>query len=231
MDEALDQGYKEAGYRGAMKRAADALIAHFHKSYANPTDIAILFVEAGEPSRAVEWLEKGYEVRDQNMPYIGWPVYDSAARRPALHGPPSQNEPSGELTERMSRLRRHEARPVQDLSPSAWAAWARCTGRAIHGSQARYRDQGSSPSGLRPEPDRLRRFEKEARAAAPLHHPNILAVYDAGTHEGAPFIVSELLQARRSAKSSVLPCAKKAVEYASRWLRPRRRARKRHRPP
>ena len=77
LDEALDQGYKEAGYRGAMKRAADALVAHFHKSYANPTDIAQLFVEAGEPSRAVEWLEKGYEVRDQNMPYLGMPIYDS----------------------------------------------------------------------------------------------------------------------------------------------------------
>ena len=77
LDEALDQGYKEAGYRGAMKRAADALIAHFHKSYANPTDIAQAFVEAGEPSRAVEWLEKGYEVRDQNMPYLGIPIYDS----------------------------------------------------------------------------------------------------------------------------------------------------------
>jgi TolB-like protein len=77
LDEALDQGYKEAGYRGAMKRAADALIAHFHKSYANPTDIAQLFGEAGEPARAVEWLEKGYEVRDQNMPYLGLPIYDS----------------------------------------------------------------------------------------------------------------------------------------------------------
>lgn len=77
LDEALDQGYKEAGYREAMKRAADALIVHFHKSYANPTDIAQAFVEAGEPSRAVEWLEKGYEVRDQNMPYLGLPIYDS----------------------------------------------------------------------------------------------------------------------------------------------------------
>jgi len=82
LDEALDQGYKEAGYRGAMKRAADALIVLFHKSYANPTDIAQAFVEAGEPSRAVEWLEKGYEVRDQNMPYLGLPIYDSVRGDP-----------------------------------------------------------------------------------------------------------------------------------------------------
>src|SRR5215475_2814836 len=42
--------------------------------------------------------------------------------------------------------------------------------------------------------DRLRRFELEARAAASLHHPNIVAVYDVGVHEGTPFIVTELLE-------------------------------------
>jgi serine/threonine protein kinase len=42
--------------------------------------------------------------------------------------------------------------------------------------------------------DRLRRFEQEARAAGMLNHPNVLAVYDVGTHDGSPFIVSELLE-------------------------------------
>lgn len=44
------------------------------------------------------------------------------------------------------------------------------------------------------DPDRLRRFEQEARAAGALNHPNILAVYDVGTHEGTPYLVTELLE-------------------------------------
>ena len=42
--------------------------------------------------------------------------------------------------------------------------------------------------------DRLRRFEQEARAAAALNHPNLLAIYELGTHDNAPYIVSELLE-------------------------------------
>ena len=49
------------------------------------------------------------------------------------------------------------------------------------------------PAGVAADPERLRRFEYEARAAAALNHPNILAVFDIGEHEGSPYIVSELL--------------------------------------
>ena len=50
------------------------------------------------------------------------------------------------------------------------------------------------PPQFASDPDRLRRFEQEARAVAALSHPNVLAVYDVGTHEGSPFIVTELLE-------------------------------------
>ena len=67
----------------------------------------------------------------------------------------------------------------------------------------------------RTDPDRLHRFEQEARAAAALNHPNILAVYDIGQHDGSPYIVSELLDGEtlRERCASPLP-VRKAVEYA-----------------
>ena len=50
------------------------------------------------------------------------------------------------------------------------------------------------PQALAADAERLRRFEQEARAVAALNHPNVLAVYDIGTHDGAPYLVTELLE-------------------------------------
>ena len=50
------------------------------------------------------------------------------------------------------------------------------------------------PPDYSADPDRMRRFEQEARAAGMLNHPNITAVYDIGQHEGAPYVVQELLE-------------------------------------
>jgi Tol biopolymer transport system component/serine/threonine protein kinase len=64
--------------------------------------------------------------------------------------------------------------------------------------------------------DRLRRFEQEARATSALNHPNILTIYDIGTHGGAPFIVAELLEGeelRARLNHGALP-VRIALEYA-----------------
>ncbi len=50
------------------------------------------------------------------------------------------------------------------------------------------------PAELADDPERLRRFEKEAQAASALNHPNIVSVYDVGSRDGTPYIVTELLE-------------------------------------
>ena len=50
------------------------------------------------------------------------------------------------------------------------------------------------PAAFSKDADRLRRFEQEVRAAGALNHPNILVIYDVGTYEGSPYLVSELLE-------------------------------------
>jgi serine/threonine protein kinase len=50
------------------------------------------------------------------------------------------------------------------------------------------------PASFSQDADRLRRFEQEAKAAGVLNHPNITAVYDVGQHDGAPYVVQELLE-------------------------------------
>jgi serine/threonine protein kinase len=50
------------------------------------------------------------------------------------------------------------------------------------------------PTSLSRDAERLKRFEQEAQAASALNHTNILTIFDIGTHEGAPYLVMELLE-------------------------------------
>ena len=72
------------------------------------------------------------------------------------------------------------------------------------------------PPGLYINSDRLQRFEQEACAASALNHPNILVVHDIGANNGAPYIVSELLEGetlrKRMAGTALGP--RRAIDYA-----------------
>ncbi len=71
------------------------------------------------------------------------------------------------------------------------------------------------PASFSADPDRLRRFEQEARAAGILNHPNITAVLDIGEHEGAPYVVQELLEGetlRQALAGGLSP--RKAIDHA-----------------
>jgi hypothetical protein len=72
------------------------------------------------------------------------------------------------------------------------------------------------PAAFLADVDRHARFEQEARAAASLNHPNILAVFDIGQQDGAPYIVSELLtgETLRARLTNGAPPVRKSVEIA-----------------
>jgi serine/threonine protein kinase/Tol biopolymer transport system component len=72
------------------------------------------------------------------------------------------------------------------------------------------------PADFAKDAERLRRFEQEALATSALNHPNILTIYEFGTHEGAPYIVTELLEGeelRAQLDNGALP-VRRAIEYA-----------------
>src|SRR5262245_53416848 len=72
------------------------------------------------------------------------------------------------------------------------------------------------PASFANDADRLRRFKQEALATSALNHPNILTVHDIGDHDGAPFIVAELLEGeelREQLNGGPLP-VRTAIDYA-----------------
>ena len=72
------------------------------------------------------------------------------------------------------------------------------------------------PAAVAADPERLRRFEQEARAAGQLNHPNILVLLDVGDHQGVHYVVSELLEGetlRERLGAEPLP-VRKALDYA-----------------
>jgi Tol biopolymer transport system component len=71
------------------------------------------------------------------------------------------------------------------------------------------------PASFSADAERLRRFDQEARAAGALNHPNVLAIFDIGAHEEAPYIVSVLLEGGtlRARLGNGPPPLRKVVEF------------------
>ena len=80
--EATERGIKEGGNEKAFVYIAEALERQYKASYWVPAEIAWRFVQAGDKNKALDWLEVGYEKRDQNMPYLCWPIFDPLRDEP-----------------------------------------------------------------------------------------------------------------------------------------------------
>ena len=69
--EALDAGWAQAGYRTAMKRAADPLVSRFQRTYYPAIRVARVLAHAGADQLALEFLEKAYERNETPLYHIG----------------------------------------------------------------------------------------------------------------------------------------------------------------
>jgi eukaryotic-like serine/threonine-protein kinase len=72
------------------------------------------------------------------------------------------------------------------------------------------------PPSFSADANRLHRFRQEACSASALNHPNILIVHDIRTHDGSPYIVSELLEGEtlRHRVAGTPLGQRRAIEYA-----------------
>jgi Tfp pilus assembly protein PilF len=106
--EALERGFAEAGFAGARMRQCEVLTERYGKPGGVAAyTMAILCIQAGDTDSAVEWLEKAYEARDGNMPYLGMPYFDLLRSDPRFQ----------DLVRRVGLLKTRRLSP--DTDPSA----------------------------------------------------------------------------------------------------------------
>ena len=81
---AFEQGLSTGGYEGAFRNDADVLAKRYEQGAkrGGATGIAYLYRTAGDTQKAIDWLERAYEDRDGNLPYIGRPINSSLRSDP-----------------------------------------------------------------------------------------------------------------------------------------------------
>jgi len=110
---------------------------------------------------------------------------------------------------------------MKSSRPWAREAWVKSIAHAIH---VWGRDVAVKvlPSDFSADGDRPHRFEQEACAAGALNHPNILSIYDVGTHDGTPYVVSELLEGDtlRQRLAGATLARRRVIDYTLQIVRP-----------
>ena len=165
----------------------------YHSALAMKPDLRESYLDdlAGDPSLRRE-VERLLERQSEAEGFIDSPALELAAKALAADGDVAAD----------SGISRTRSVPLPSPGEDRRGRHGRgLPVRATPASGATWRSR-SWPQALTSDPDRRRRFEREARAVAALSHPNIVALYDVGTHDGAPFLVSELLEGRTLATRS-----------------------------
>ena len=75
---AIDRGYASGGFQTAMLEAAETMAIRAETVYVEPKWIADLYDYAGETGRTLDWLERAYDERDPNLPYLSALPYSKA---------------------------------------------------------------------------------------------------------------------------------------------------------
>jgi serine/threonine-protein kinase len=82
-EDALARGHAESGYSGALTRVAEMLVQRSRTSHVTPWQIGTLYTRAGKEDQALDWLEKAFQARDPNIPYLSVdPIFDDLRDNP-----------------------------------------------------------------------------------------------------------------------------------------------------
>ena len=80
---ALEEAYVDGDYSAALRHAARALTEHSRTAHVAPFNVGLLYEQAGDVEKAIDWFERGYRQHDPDAPYMG-----VLTKSPAVHSHP-----------------------------------------------------------------------------------------------------------------------------------------------